>query len=951
MITQEAQIYRVQGSSSELDGKIREQFLAFNTQTNRLQYSTSGLTWVTFSNTDQIDTQITEVRDMVVSATENLSTGCVDITLPGFEDQGDGTAFFNEMHVAICSGANYTGGFKKYVVLEDYLTFPGDVESYVCVDYNAGEPRYVVLTDKSLINGSSIILLYTFWRQGLTLHSCGYDSLGLGLSNKIESYIRNTHKYDKSNDGGLVLSEDGSRHILVTSAVVYSSVVPQTVGAYNSSTDVLTLVDGNNYTNQNQYDNTNYAGGTLTNNKFGVRWFFRSIGDALQVFYVLGSAEYNNVEDAKLETIPTVNTLLRNHCVLIGRIIIQKGAASGLVENVSDVSFTTSQVQNHNDLQNIQGGIVGEYYHLTSSQYNSLSNLSALQEPTGFADKNQSMTYNFSTKTFNISAVGGFDFFYRGQKFSKTSDSLTITATGRSFIFYTSAGILTATYDPWDISTTVQVAYLNQSNDQLIMFGEERHGTVMDWATHQHFHNNFGTLYTEGFEDTFLINNDNVSIALTNGKISDEDLVHSISHGTSGGYFTQPLATSAQIPVYYYTTAAPGDRWIKVGATNLPYHGASNQVYYSPNNNGVAFVTNNYFVSYYIFATNNIAEPIISIMGQRQDTSIGDAQVNQVPESLTFTDLPSIEMKLLYQIILNTQTSYTGNPFRVRIQQVNDFRNQKTNNISLTSTGAYLPLTGGTLTGQLNGVNGSFTGAVDGGNSRIQTDAVANGAWFGYAGKNTPGAYIGYYATSAGSLRIASQSTQTVTIGTGENYGALVVNTSGISVLGDVYQNTYRTPYVLFSSAYAISGLVGGTNRMILNVTIPAGLLNTRRLRVTFTYGISNAGAHTAYLSASFGGQVFNDSTMGLGNTGDFDGKYTLQIDSLVKGASGLFSIDSCAQGKFGPTPTHIHSQQNYIGTEFSAINLNNAQNLSILIDDNSAASTIYILQPLIEVL
>jgi hypothetical protein len=76
--------------------------------------------------------------------------------------------------------------------------------------------------------------------------------------------------------------------------------------------------------------------------------------------------------------------------------------------------------------------------------------------------------------------------------------------------------------------------------------------------------------------------------------------------------------------------------------------------------------------------------------------------------------------------------------------------------------------------------NGSFTGAVDAGNARIQSSAIGTGGWFGYPGKNTAGAYIGSYAFSDGSIRIASQTGQSVSIGSGANYGALVAGDDGV---------------------------------------------------------------------------------------------------------------------------------------------------------------------------
>lgn len=41
--------------------------------------------------------------------------------------------------------------------------------------------------------------------------------------------------------------------------------------------------------------------------------------------------------------------------------------------NFTDSNITSIETRNHNDLQNLQGGQAGEYYHLTEDEYNELS--------------------------------------------------------------------------------------------------------------------------------------------------------------------------------------------------------------------------------------------------------------------------------------------------------------------------------------------------------------------------------------------------------------------------------------------------------------------------------------------------------------------------------------------------------------------------------------------------
>lgn len=68
------------------------------------------------------------------------------------------------------------------------------------------------------------------------------------------------------------------------------------------------------------------------------------------------------------------------------RSLINKGAISVLWTNINFGGSTITSIVNraHNNLQTIQGGVAGEYYHLTTAQYAALTagphnNLSSLQ--------------------------------------------------------------------------------------------------------------------------------------------------------------------------------------------------------------------------------------------------------------------------------------------------------------------------------------------------------------------------------------------------------------------------------------------------------------------------------------------------------------------------------------------------------------------------------------------
>ena len=99
------------------------------------------------------------------------------------------------------------------------------------------------------------------------------------------------------------------------------------------------------------------------------------------------------------------------------------------------------------------------------------------------------------------------------------------------------------------------------------------------------------------------------------------------------------------------------------------------------------------YVAMWVFATNNIQEPVIAIAGQRQDATLVLAQENNRYETLSLGTLPSQEMKVLYRIIYKVDTNYV-NTIKAALRDVRDLR--KAVDVSVA---AYTPADHGLLSG------------------------------------------------------------------------------------------------------------------------------------------------------------------------------------------------------------------------------------------------------------
>ncbi|MCM8789917.1 MAG: hypothetical protein NC916_02725 [Candidatus Omnitrophica bacterium] len=62
-------------------------------------------------------------------------------------------------------------------------------------------------------------------------------------------------------------------------------------------------------------------------------------------------------------------------CFLVGRIIVQKGQNQAeLIQNAKNTFFGYSPAHKHNELSGLQGGTIGEFYHLSNNQHGLLVN-------------------------------------------------------------------------------------------------------------------------------------------------------------------------------------------------------------------------------------------------------------------------------------------------------------------------------------------------------------------------------------------------------------------------------------------------------------------------------------------------------------------------------------------------------------------------------------------------
>lgn len=381
----------------------------------------------------------------------------------------------------------------------------------------------------------------------------------------------------------------------------------------------------------------------------------------------------------------------------------------------------------------------------------------AMKEPTGLPNRTDStISFNASTRQFSISPTStSFDVWIKGVKYTKNStNSITISTTaGNHYIYFDSTGTLTETttfnVSLFSDNAMVSIVYWNSDNNTAPYFADERHGMQMDGATHGYLHTVFGTRYLTGLalqgftaDGTGNVNT-NAQFTADSGTIRDEDILLTI-------------AAQTQIPILY----RQGSLWRKKTADAYPliYNGTAGYTgtripynQFITGNWQLTEATDTNYVLVHFFATNDVNNGVVGIIGTNQYPNAPQARAAVETEISSLSGLPFAEFTAIGSVIFETRASYTNVP-KARVVSSDpsiseiyvDFRGEQLYTPSGVATShsllsnlnsddhiqyfnqnradaRYLQLTGGTLTGSITATNLSGTNTGDETNATIKT--------------------------------------------------------------------------------------------------------------------------------------------------------------------------------------------------------------------------------------
>lgn len=304
-------------------------------------------------------------------AITDLGTGNINIAA--------GEIFIRENH-ATAEAALYAAT----VPAVSNLALTDQAFNYICVDWNGGNPIILATTNYNDVDQLDTVFVYGIYREGTFLSHTSFIDGFTDFPAKISRSIYECNKFTHV-IGGTQIAGTGTLNISVTSGAFYLASVRHDHSAINTSgadtfvyyyrngVGGFTRVTGNHAVDNAHYDDGTGTLATAGSNKYVAHYVYIINDTPSYLVIQYGQAQYSTLAAAQIDTVPTAPGVANSLGVLIGRVITQQGNSSFQdVASTFVTTFNPSAATNHNNLAGLQGGTTSEYYHLTSSEYNSI---------------------------------------------------------------------------------------------------------------------------------------------------------------------------------------------------------------------------------------------------------------------------------------------------------------------------------------------------------------------------------------------------------------------------------------------------------------------------------------------------------------------------------------------------------------------------------------------------
>jgi len=564
-------------------------------------------------------------------------------------------------------------------------------------------------------------------------------------------------------------------------------------------------------------------------------------------------------------------------------------------------------------------------------------------EPIGHEDITESsISFTTASRTFSISPVGAsFTVWCKGNKHVFTSAQTVVipNTTGLHYIYFSDAGVLSTktTYFTWDSDAPTAYVYWNATTGAAVYFGDERHGVVLDWQTHEYLHRTRGAAIANGFAASGYTTtgtgnlNADAQLAVEGGTFFDEDMqVDIVSTATpTANTWQQNLAFPAKIPVLHLQ----GTAWVLDAPTNFPLKQGTARPQYNLLSGGVwstADVTNNKYGTTWILATNNLTYPVVAIIGQSQADSQGDAEATSF-SSLNLPDFPSVEFRPLYKLVYNCADSNTNTP-HARIVNVIDLRS-----LSAANPAANPATDHGNLSGLVDDDHPQYVHISA---TRTVSTAVKNSLL--PTQTSNSGKYLQTDGSTASWQNVVSASD-----------GALTLNTSGTGISGSATFSANQATASTFTvtsnatSANTASTIVardasGNFSAGTISAALSGNATTASNLQTGRTIAMTG---DVTYTSPSFNGSQNVTAAATLANSGVTAGTYgsSTAIPSLAVDAKGRVTAASTSAISVGDGAFTVNTSTGLSGGgQLGTANQASATSITLTNTDRGSSQAIF---------
>jgi hypothetical protein len=270
-------------------------------------------------------------------------------------------------------------GYQHFDIPSVTVTIPPDIPAYLVADYNNGSPRYLVITDSSLIDYATMLPIGEGYRVGSSTYPHTQHFAMISREAVEAEHHRRflTSRYSVEGNGLQSIMVDSSLNITGSGGYVWVVNTRYNVLPVTSSTrQFVCEYTGSSWNITNHLgpiiNNTQYNGPsgftTLTDTYYTINYLYRGIEIQDHSYLVLGSTEYSSVDLAKASSsIPNPPDLVKSHAMFVGRVITQKGATTGfLIESAFTSIFSAStSITQHSALSGLNADDHTQYYNQT----------------------------------------------------------------------------------------------------------------------------------------------------------------------------------------------------------------------------------------------------------------------------------------------------------------------------------------------------------------------------------------------------------------------------------------------------------------------------------------------------------------------------------------------------------------------------------------------------------